>query len=162
MSTETTTPNHLTDDDKSETSSYKTAPILTQASEVLLESCNSRRHTADSTAKSETASFKQREAELESIAQRFVGSKLLRDPSNPVTSRFREEFNSPAMNRQSIFAKFLSRKTKPHATLVKQRADTGSHQRHCVTDAIRASQLAAAGPNVFITVQQSTGPSTVE
>ncbi|KAI0884985.1 uncharacterized protein GGS22DRAFT_179625 [Annulohypoxylon maeteangense] len=113
-------PSGKTDAEKSDDSSYKTAPNAASALDITMhETQQLGRPTADSSslAVSDTASFKQREAELKSVEQRFTQVHLRRDnAASPIISKFREEFNEPRtslLSRNSIFAKFhLSRPKK--------------------------------------------------
>ncbi|ORY60113.1 uncharacterized protein BCR38DRAFT_488299 [Pseudomassariella vexata] len=131
----------------SETSSYRTAPIQAPTPEGIIAVHEPQRPTS---AVSETLSFKVREVELESVAKRFVMSNLRRDPSGPVASRFREEFDEPLkVTKPSILAKFHLAKPKKGKVLVKIPEASRQH-RNCVTDALEASHLAAAGPNADI------------
>ncbi|KAI0384820.1 hypothetical protein F5Y04DRAFT_277553 [Hypomontagnella monticulosa] len=104
-------PSRTTDAEKSDASSYKTAP--NEASTLNLatrETQQLRPPTMDTSSLviSDTASFKQREAELKSIEKRFGRIHLRRDTVTPITSKFREEFNEPktsSTTRNSIFAR---------------------------------------------------------
>ncbi|KAI1457845.1 hypothetical protein F4805DRAFT_457288 [Annulohypoxylon moriforme] len=106
-------PSGTTDAEKSDDSSYKTAPNAASALDITLpEPQQLGRPAADasSLAVSDTASFKQREAELKSIEQRFAQVHLRRDnAASPIISKFREEFNEPRtslLSKSSIFARF--------------------------------------------------------
>ncbi|KAI1214469.1 uncharacterized protein F4807DRAFT_468347 [Annulohypoxylon truncatum] len=118
-------PSGSTDAEKSDVSSYKTAPNAASALDITMpETQQLGGPTADtsSLAVSDTASFKQREAELKSIEQRFTQVHLRRDnAASPIISKFREEFNEPRtsiLSKNSILAKFhLSRpKRAKHPT----------------------------------------------
>ncbi|XDG03686.1 hypothetical protein ABKA04_003301 [Annulohypoxylon sp. FPYF3050] len=107
-------PSGTTDADKSDDSSYKTAPNAASALDITIPENQQQvgRPTADrsSLAVSDTASFKQREAELKSIEQRFAQVHTRRDTAaSPITSKFREEFHEPRtsiLRKNSIFGKF--------------------------------------------------------
>ncbi|KAI0901295.1 hypothetical protein F4806DRAFT_485899 [Annulohypoxylon nitens] len=107
-------PSSTTDADKSDDSSYKTAPNAASALDISMPENQQQLGlpTADrsSLAVSDTASFKQREAELKSIEQRFAQVHTQRDTTaNPITSKFREEFHEPRtsiLRKNSIFGKF--------------------------------------------------------
>ncbi|KAI1090113.1 hypothetical protein F5B19DRAFT_504172 [Rostrohypoxylon terebratum] len=107
-------PSGTTDADKSDNSSYKTAPNAGSALDITMPENQQQigRLIAggSSLAVSDTASFKQREAELKSIEQRFAQVHTRRDTTaSPITSKFREEFHEPRtsiLRKNSIFGKF--------------------------------------------------------
>ncbi|KAH9893845.1 hypothetical protein F4778DRAFT_784333 [Xylariomycetidae sp. FL2044] len=97
----------------SETSSYKTAftdaahqdtPIVKPKPRISAPSADD----VSSVAISETPSFKQREAELKSIEQRFANSRIGRENSSPAVSKFHEHFDEPRTSsaRQSLLSLF--------------------------------------------------------
>ncbi|KAI1135386.1 hypothetical protein F5Y05DRAFT_421529 [Hypoxylon sp. FL0543] len=91
-----------TDTEKSDISSYKTAPNEASALNITMYN---QPEEADSAVFSDTASFKQREEELKSIEQRFG---QVRRVTTPIASKFREEFDEPGTStntKNSIFAK---------------------------------------------------------
>ncbi|KAI1372268.1 hypothetical protein F4677DRAFT_463419 [Hypoxylon crocopeplum] len=104
-------PSYTTDADKSEASSYKTAQNEASTVDVTMYEVHHLRAVTvetGSVAISDTASFKQREAELKSIEKRFGRVHLRRDTATPIVSKFREEFNEPRasiISRRSLFAK---------------------------------------------------------
>ncbi|KAI1471082.1 uncharacterized protein F4812DRAFT_467296 [Daldinia caldariorum] len=115
-----------TDAEKSEVSSYKTAPNDASTVEINMPGAQQlQRPTADinSAAVSDTASFRQRESELKSIEKRFGRTNLRRDTITPMASKFREEFNEPRtrtsiISKNSILAKFhlpIAKRTKYQA-----------------------------------------------
>jgi hypothetical protein len=73
-----------------------------------------RRLTSSSLDVTESSSFKGREAELQSVADRFADSQLRRGSTLPATSRFREEFDEPSHAKHNNKPSFLS---KLHFTL---------------------------------------------
>ncbi|KAI0853882.1 hypothetical protein F5Y00DRAFT_269242 [Daldinia vernicosa] len=103
-----------TDAEKSDVSSYKTAPDNASALDVTMQGMRQlQRPTAEtnSAAVSDTASFRQRETELRSIEKRFGRTHPRRDITAPMASKFREEFSEPRtrtsiISRNSILAKF--------------------------------------------------------
>ncbi|XXG97335.1 methionine-synthesizing 5- methyltetrahydropteroyltriglutamate--homocysteine methyltransferase [Hypoxylon texense] len=107
-------PSRSTDAEKSrsDVSSYKTAHNEASASDITPSEIRTQQHPIDetgSTAVSDTASFKHREAELKSIEKRFGHSQARRDITTPVVSKFREEFTEfrvSATTKNSIFTKF--------------------------------------------------------
>ncbi|KAI2467279.1 hypothetical protein F4781DRAFT_315730 [Annulohypoxylon bovei var. microspora] len=106
-------PSRTTDAEKSDNSSYKTAPNAASALDITMCEVQQLGRPAAETsslAVSDTASFKQREAELKSIEQRFGQIHLRREnAASPIISKFREEFNEPktsVLTKNSIFAKF--------------------------------------------------------
>lgn len=138
----------MVDADKSETSSYKTAPIQISAHVSISGKENPRCPPSRATVDSETASFRQREAELASIAKRFAGSGGRRYVSSSVVSRFREEFDhslSESPRKHSLLSRLLQKKAKSRNTLQKQNPFPDGGHRNCVADA-----LAAAGPNTVV------------
>ncbi|KAI1106493.1 hypothetical protein F4804DRAFT_348127 [Jackrogersella minutella] len=104
-------PSRTTDAEKSDISSYKTAPNDASALDVTMcDGQDPRTQVGEdsSVAVSDTASFKQREAELKSIEKRFTQVHHRRDITTPTSSKFREEFNEPRtsiITKSSIFAK---------------------------------------------------------
>ncbi|KAI1485235.1 hypothetical protein F5X96DRAFT_691103 [Biscogniauxia mediterranea] len=119
------------DIEKSDSSSYKTAPnkAPTPDSGVIHES-SPKRPTADtiSITLSDTASFRQREAELRSIEKRFGLASLHRAPSFPVSSKFREEFDQ-ARNSARGRHLFL---TRLHFSMPKRESiSPRQHHKHC-------------------------------
>ncbi|KAK9416297.1 hypothetical protein SUNI508_01714 [Seiridium unicorne] len=146
-------PNGMTDADKSETSSYRTAPIQPVTAGVVIHGKeNIERLPPGSAAASETASFKQREAELESVEKRFAEATGRRHVSSSVVSRFREEFDAPEQSHRkpSLFARFLPKKGTPRRTLHKQNPFPHSGHRNCVGDAIAASNFVAVVPSTSV------------
>ncbi|KAI1644116.1 uncharacterized protein F4817DRAFT_367840 [Daldinia loculata] len=103
-----------TDAEKSDVSSYKTAPNNASALDVTMQGTRQlQRPTAEtnSAAVSDTASFRQRETELKSIEKRFGRTHPRRDITAPMVSKFREEFSEPRtrtsiISKNSILAKF--------------------------------------------------------
>ncbi|KAI8960685.1 hypothetical protein F5Y11DRAFT_367312 [Daldinia sp. FL1419] len=92
-----------TDIEKSDVSSYKTAPNDASALDVTThEDRKPQRPMAQTN--SDTASFRQRETELKSIEKRFGRTYLRRNNVTPMVSKFREEFNEPR-SRTSIISK---------------------------------------------------------
>ncbi|KAI0006696.1 hypothetical protein F4779DRAFT_644031 [Xylariaceae sp. FL0662B] len=117
-------PNNSTEVEKSDGSSYKTAPNEISTSESAMPFVQDAQRPTIETASgvlSETASFKQREEELRSIEKRFGQVHVHRNPYIPVVSRFHEEFNEARGSgsvRQSLFTKLhlpLPKRTK-HST----------------------------------------------
>ncbi|KAI1411268.1 hypothetical protein F5Y13DRAFT_201486 [Hypoxylon sp. FL1857] len=106
-------PSRTTDAEKSDISSYKTAPNEASALDVAMYRQPAE---AGSAVFSDTASFKQREEELKSIELRF--GQVRRD-TTPISSKFKEEFDEHATpTRNSIFAKLhfpISKRTKQPA-----------------------------------------------
>ncbi|KAL7624171.1 hypothetical protein AAE478_005728 [Parahypoxylon ruwenzoriense] len=104
-------PSRTTDTGRSDASSYKTAPNEMSAPGITMhEVWHARRPTMEtcSVAVSDTASFRQREAELRSIEKRFGQAELRRGAATPMVSKFREEFNEPRSSlttRQSLLAR---------------------------------------------------------
>ncbi|KAI1076406.1 hypothetical protein F5B20DRAFT_324517 [Whalleya microplaca] len=114
-------PNWSAEAEKSDVSSYKTAPNDISTPDLVVSDAQQlRRPMVETTAMgiSETASFKQREEELRSIEKRFGQVHARREPSIPIASRFHEEFDEARASRsgrQSLFAKLhlpLTRKAK--------------------------------------------------
>ncbi|KAK6955924.1 hypothetical protein Daesc_003571 [Daldinia eschscholtzii] len=112
-----------TDVEKSDVSSYKTAPNNASTLDVTMHGVREPQHPTvetDSAAVSDTASFRQRETELRSIEKRFSRAHIRHETINPMVSKFREEFNEPRaktsiISKSSILAKFhlpISRRTK--------------------------------------------------
>ncbi|KAI1659131.1 hypothetical protein F4813DRAFT_387841 [Daldinia decipiens] len=109
-----TSSNRTTDAEKSDVSSYKTAPNNASALDVAIQGTRQiQRPTAEtnSAAVSDTASFRQRETELRSIEKRFGRTHPRRDTTAPMVSKFREEFSEPRtrtsiISKNSILAKF--------------------------------------------------------
>ncbi|KAI1802588.1 hypothetical protein F4811DRAFT_563125 [Daldinia bambusicola] len=112
-----------TDVEKSDVSSYKTALNDASTSDINMQGTRQlQRPTADinSAVVSDTASFRQRETELQSIEKRFGRTNLRRDTITPMASKFREEFNEPRtrasiISKNSILAKFhlpIAKRTK--------------------------------------------------
>ncbi|KAK8038753.1 hypothetical protein PG993_007164 [Apiospora rasikravindrae] len=146
-----------TSNDGSDTSSYKTA--LDEASRLhpltALNNTSLRRPTDETVSSilSETESFKQREAELLSVAKRFAGADAGRYQGSHTVSKFREEFDTPRKSKPAILSKLhIPKVTK---SLRKKREKTvlphqDSHHRNCVAAALDASQAAAAGPNASL------------
>ncbi|KAI0830420.1 hypothetical protein F5Y06DRAFT_290648 [Hypoxylon sp. FL0890] len=97
-----TSPSRTPDAEKSDISSYKTAPNEASALDMTMYRQPAE---AGSEVFSDTASFKQREEELKSIERRFG---QVRRVTTPITSKFKEEFDEPAApsnTKNSIFAK---------------------------------------------------------
>ncbi|KAK6824702.1 hypothetical protein PG987_012196, partial [Apiospora arundinis] len=119
-----------TNNDGSDTSSYKTAPIepakLVPVTEINIASLRRPTDETMSSMLSETESFKQREAELLSVAKRFPRAAAGLHQGANTASKFREEFDLPKKSKPAILAKLQFPRTKT---------------------AIDASQTAAAGPN---------------
>ncbi|KAI2632199.1 hypothetical protein GGR54DRAFT_634964 [Hypoxylon sp. NC1633] len=117
-------PSRATDAEKSDSSSYKTAPNNASTLDITVCEVQHLRHPtteANSVIISDTASFKQREAELKSIEKRFGQAHLRRDTATPIVSKFREEFNE---QRTSIISKhsLLARLHLPKAKRAKHAA----------------------------------------
>ncbi|OTA58026.1 hypothetical protein K449DRAFT_437048 [Hypoxylon sp. EC38] len=122
-------PSRATDAEKSDISSYKTAPNEASALDITIYRQPAE---ANSGVFSDTASFKQREEELKSIEQRFGQAR--RD-TTPIASKFREEFDEPATpsnTKNSIFAKLHFPKSKRSKQLSKDKpedVESGISQR---------------------------------
>ncbi|KAI0130960.1 hypothetical protein F4814DRAFT_456921 [Daldinia grandis] len=103
-----------TDAEKSDVSSYKTAPNNASALDVTMQGTRHlQRPTTEinSAAVSDTASFRQRETELKSIEKRFGRTHPRGDTTAPMASKFREEFSEPRtrtsiISKNSLLAKF--------------------------------------------------------
>ncbi|OTB01054.1 hypothetical protein M426DRAFT_14908 [Hypoxylon sp. CI-4A] len=117
-------PSRTTVAEKSDNSSYKTAPNEASTLDITTSQLRHlRRPTVEtcSVAISDTPSFKHRESELKSIEKRFGQVLARRDNTSPMTSRFKEEFNearTTAIAKNSILAKLhlpISKRTR-HAT----------------------------------------------
>ncbi|KAI0098575.1 hypothetical protein F4776DRAFT_658410 [Hypoxylon sp. NC0597] len=124
-------PSRTTDAEKSDNSSYKTAPNEASAWDITMYRQPAE---ADSAVFSDTASFKQREEELKSIEQRFGH---VRRNTTPIASKFKEEFDEPATptnTKNSIFAKLHFSKSKKTKQLLKDKpedVENGISPRPC-------------------------------
>ncbi|KAI1767083.1 hypothetical protein GGR53DRAFT_463827 [Hypoxylon sp. FL1150] len=106
-------PSRATDAEKSrsDVSSYKTAHNEASALDLIQREVYTPQHPIDEAgpaAFSDTASFKHRETELESIAKRFGHFQSRRNITTPIVSKFQEEFiesRASASTKHSIFAK---------------------------------------------------------
>ncbi|KAK8129784.1 hypothetical protein PG999_002164 [Apiospora kogelbergensis] len=142
--------------DGSDASSYKTAPIesakLVPATEVNIASLRRPTDETMSSMLSGTESFKQREAELLSVAKRFAGVDAGRYEGNHNVSKFREEFDMPKKTKPAILKRLhIPKMTK--SSRRKRNKPVPPHQdrhRNCVAAALDASQTAAAGPNASL------------
>ncbi|KAK8107331.1 uncharacterized protein PG998_009344 [Apiospora kogelbergensis] len=142
--------------DGSDASSYKTAPIesakLVPVTEVNIASLRRPTDETMSSMLSETESFKQREAELLSVAKRFAGVDAGRYEGNHNVSKFREEFDMPKKTKPAILKRLhIPKMTK--SSRRKRNKPVPPHQdrhRNCVAAALDASQTAAAGPNASL------------
>ncbi|KAI0025927.1 hypothetical protein F4780DRAFT_236056 [Xylariomycetidae sp. FL0641] len=116
------TPNTSKGTDDSNGSSYKTAPNGLLSSNWTINRSQPSRQPTDncSVAASDTASFRQREAELKSIEKRFGSTTSRRDPSASAVSKFREEFDNTRQathSRNSLLTKLhLPSTRKPRAS----------------------------------------------
>ncbi|KAI5925489.1 hypothetical protein F4810DRAFT_658868 [Camillea tinctor] len=130
------------DTEKSSSSSYQTAPNKEPTPDLgVVEELPPKRPTIDtgSVTMSDTASFRQREAELISIEKRFGLTSLHRAPSFPVCSKFREEFDqsgNPARGRHSFFTRLRFSMPKKESISSKQQHkhfDGALHNRHKIS-----------------------------
>ncbi|KAI1635488.1 hypothetical protein F4809DRAFT_664190 [Biscogniauxia mediterranea] len=125
------TSNMPKDIERSDSSSYKTAPNKAPTPDSgIIHEPSPKRPTADtiSITLSDTASFRQREAELRSIEKRFGLASLHRAPSFPVSSKFREEFDQ-ARNSARGRHSFL---TRLHFSIPKRESiSPRQHHKHC-------------------------------
>lgn len=133
----------------SDARSYKTAPAkaTTPESAGVHLTCFPQRPPPDtqSVAGFETASFKLREAELSSVARRFVAYDAPREPRTRLVSKFREEFDRDNAAKSNLLARFrVSKRSKlPRRRLAKGPPAEKVPHRNCVADALDASHLAA-------------------
>lgn len=127
----------MTDAEKSDSSSYKTAPNAVSTLDIPQCEIRQWRHPTRDTgsmAASDTASFRQREAELKSIEQRFGQIQPRRNVTSPVVSKFREEFNEPRppiTTKNSLFAKLHLPMSKRAKHPVKDTLNHGAHDFKC-------------------------------
>lgn len=101
---------------------------------------------------SETESFKQREAELLSVAKRFAGANAGRIQGSHTVSKFREEFDTPKKTKPTILSKLHLPKISKSIRKKSEKPVPPHHDSHrnCVAAALDASQAAAAGPNASL------------
>ncbi|KAH6645945.1 hypothetical protein BKA67DRAFT_695885 [Truncatella angustata] len=135
--------------DKSETSSYRTAPIQTLVPTTVISGKENARSSSSLETASETASFKHREAELKSVAKRFAEPRGRRHASSSVASRFREEFDDPLVrhSRKPSLLKWLLPKRGYHRNTLHKLGPFPHGHRNCVGAAVMSRRAVAPGPN---------------